>query len=152
MRNNVDWGPLNLNNLSNDGFDRVTSVVKKSLLGAGLFCVVYLALTRAAPTRSVENIVLSQTGRYVSPQGSQVVEVSWNEDGRLKIDMKNLRCGNGSMTTFQSNPNWFMCFDATDRLRVYLPRIPSTAAVGTQTRREVGFFGREDGREFQMRS
>lgn len=101
--------------------------VKKSifvLFGIGLLCIVYLAIARAVPARSVENIVLSQTGRYVSPQGSQVVDVSWNEDGKLKIDMKNLLCGNGAMMTFQPNPSWFMCFDATDRLWVYLPDDP----------------------------
>jgi hypothetical protein len=101
--------------------------VKKSIfvvLGIGLLCMTYFALKRAAPTRSLENIVLSQTGRYLSPQGSQVVDVSLNKDGKLKIDMKSLSCGNGSLTTFQSNSDWFMCFDATDRLWLYHPDDP----------------------------
>lgn len=95
------------------------------LLGIGLLgvivCVALGVMPGVVSKRSAENVVFSDVGRYESPQGTQVVTVSREEGGTVQMAVTNSYGGGGSMKAIHANSAWFMCFDADDRLWVYLP-------------------------------
>jgi hypothetical protein len=103
-----------------------SNVVKK-LIGAilviALVCVVYLAIQVAPPKRIPANVVIVEAGRYVSPNGKQIVEVSSQKDGTLKffVSKSDGRSGGGPATPFAAQSGWFMCWDSSDRLWTYVP-------------------------------
>jgi hypothetical protein len=86
-------------------------IVKKpilALLGLGLLGLVIRAIPDVAPKRSAENTVFSEVGRHESPHGAQVVNVSRENDGALKIAVTSSYGGGGSMTAIQASSDWFM--------------------------------------------
>lgn len=108
-----------------------TNVLKKliaAILGIALVCVVYLALQfeqpkLEQPKRIPANVVILEAGRYVSPNGKQIVDVSAQKDGTLKffVSSGDGRSGGGPAAPFSAKSGWFMCWDSNDKLWTYVP-------------------------------
>lgn len=87
----------------------------------GLVCLAIIAIPVGHPKRVAENTVIDEAGIYESPRGTQIVNVSREDGGRLKIAVAWRKGGGGATTPFQANSDWFMCFDSDDRLWTYVP-------------------------------
>ena len=95
-----------------------------AILGIALVCMVCLVVRDAQPKRIAVNVVISDAGRYFSPSGKQIVDISRQENGTLKFFVSNSvdgRSGSGPATPFQAKSAWFMSWDSTDRLWTYVP-------------------------------
>jgi hypothetical protein len=84
----------------------------------------FLVFREPAPKRIAANVVFKEIGKYASPVGDCLVEVSVVEEGKLKFfvyrQMKGGRSGSGPTDPFTADSNWFMCWDSHGKLWTYM--------------------------------
>ena len=71
---------------------------------------------RATPA----NVVITKAGRYLSPNGTHVLEVWPQEGGLLKYYVSGKTGGGGPTKPFSPKSEWFMCWDSQDRLWAFV--------------------------------
>jgi hypothetical protein len=102
-----------------------------TLLVVALVSIVFFAnrVTTAKreslPILVAENVLMTESGRYSAPNGSQLVEIRQENDGSLKFfvsrTMGDGTTGGGPAASFQAKSEWFMCWDSNDKLWTYIP-------------------------------
>lgn len=99
--------------------------MKKSVISAISVCILIgiavLVQRNAPPQRVQANVLITNVGRYTSPNGQRVLNVWREKDGRLMFFVKDQKGSGGVAKSFDPGSHWLLCWDDQDRLWSYVP-------------------------------
>ena len=96
---------------------------KKLIVATAVIAFVGIVIAvreESQPRATPANVVIAQAGRYLSPNGTHLLEVSPQEDGSLKYYVSGKTGGGGPTKPFSPKSEWFMCWDSQDRLWAFV--------------------------------